>query len=174
MRKRAKFSCWRDNPARQDDFSTTIRGLVRGLMVPAKPASPVDGTQIRGVNDPVKVRKWALQSTSMPTLHGRSLPNLRLTAEGGMRKCSAGACPPLGSGWGVVESGVPIRCAKPQLRPALHAEGGMRKCSAGACRPVGSGWGVVESGVPIRCAKPQLRLSTGETGRIVDRWPKAE
>ena len=44
-------------------------------------------------------------------------------ADGGMRKCSAvedfarrGACPPLGSGWGVAESAVPIRCTKPQLR----------------------------------------------------------
>ena len=31
--------------------------------------------------------------------------------EGG--ECSAGACPPLGSGWGVAESAAPIRCAKP-------------------------------------------------------------
>ena len=36
-------------------------------------------------------------------------------ADGGMRKCSAGACPPLGLGWGVAESTVPIRCTKPQL-----------------------------------------------------------
>ena len=31
-------------------------------------------------------------------------------------QCSAGACPPLGSGWGVAESAVPTRCTKPQLR----------------------------------------------------------
>ena len=31
-------------------------------------------------------------------------------------RCSAGACPPQGSGWGVAESVVPIRCTKPQLR----------------------------------------------------------
>ncbi len=30
----------------------------------------------------------------------------------GRGKCSAGACPPLGSGWGVAESAAPIRCAK--------------------------------------------------------------
>ena len=65
----------------------------------------------------------ALQSTSMPALHRRNVPNCRLMAVGGMRKCSAvedfarrGACPPLGSGWGVAESAVPIRCTKPQLR----------------------------------------------------------
>ena len=58
----------------------------------------------------------ALQSTSMPALHGRNVPNCRPMADGGMRKCSAGACPPQGSGWGVAESAVPIRCTKPQLR----------------------------------------------------------
>ena len=57
----------------------------------------------------------ALQSTSMPGLHRRNVPNCRLLAEGGMRKCSAGACPPLGSGWGSAESTAPIRCTKPQL-----------------------------------------------------------
>ena len=35
---------------------------------------------------------------------------------GSQERCSAGACPPLGSGWGVAESAVPIRCTKPQLR----------------------------------------------------------
>ena len=72
---------------------------------------------------PVLVRKHvpdydpgcALQSTSMPALHRRNVPNCRPMADGGMRKCSAGACPPLGSGWGVAESAVPIRCTKPQL-----------------------------------------------------------
>ena len=65
----------------------------------------------------------ALQSTSMPALHRRNVPNCRPMADGGMRKCSAvedfarrGACPPLGSGWGVAESAAPIRCTKPQLR----------------------------------------------------------
>ena len=33
----------------------------------------------------------------------------------GRGECSAGACPPLGSGWGVAESAAPIRCTKPQL-----------------------------------------------------------
>ena len=53
------------------------------------------------------MREWALQSTSMPALHRRILPNCRPMAEGGMRKCSAvedfarrGACPPLGPGRG--------------------------------------------------------------------------
>ena len=57
----------------------------------------------------------ALQSTSMPALHGRNVPNCRPMADGGMRKCSAGACPPQGSGWGSAKSTVPIRCTKPQL-----------------------------------------------------------
>ena len=48
--------------------------------------------------------------------HGRNVPICRPMVDGGMRKCSAGACPPLGSGWGVAESAVPIRCTKPQLR----------------------------------------------------------
>ena len=56
-----------------------------------------------------------LQSTSMPALHRRNVPNCRPMADGEMRKCSAGACPPLGSEWGVAESTVPIRCTKPQL-----------------------------------------------------------
>ena len=34
----------------------------------------------------------------------------------GRGECSAGACPPLGSGWGVTEPAVPIRCTKPHLR----------------------------------------------------------
>ena len=57
---------------------------------------------------PVLVRKHvpdydpgcALQSTSMPALRRRNLPNCRPMADGGMRKCSAGACPPLGLGVG--------------------------------------------------------------------------
>ncbi len=46
----------------------------------------------------------------MPALHGRNVPNCRPMVDGGMRKCSAGACPPLGSGWGLAESAVPIHC----------------------------------------------------------------
>ena len=37
----------------------------------------------------------ALQSTSMPALHRRNVPNCRPMVDGGMRKCSAGACPQL-------------------------------------------------------------------------------
>ena len=62
------------------------------------------------------VRKCALQSPSIPALRRRNVPNCRPMVDGGMRKCSAGACPPQGSGWGVAESVVPIRCTKPQLR----------------------------------------------------------
>ena len=62
------------------------------------------------------VRKCALQSTSMPALPGRNVPNCRPTIDGGTRKCSAGACPPLGSEWGVAESTVPTRHTKSQLR----------------------------------------------------------
>ena len=52
----------------------------------------------------------------MPALHRRILPNCRPMVDGEMRKCSAGACPPLGSGWGAAEATMPIRCTKPQLR----------------------------------------------------------
>ena len=58
----------------------------------------------------------ALQSPSIPALRRRNVPNCRPMVDGGMRKCSAGACPPLGSGWGVAESAVQIRCTKPKLR----------------------------------------------------------
>ena len=68
----------------------------------------------------------ARQSTSMPALHRRILPNCSPMVHGGMKKCSAvedfarrGACPPLGSGWGVAETAAPIRCTKPQLRPFI-------------------------------------------------------
>ena len=62
------------------------------------------------------VRKFAPQSTSMPALPGRNVPNCRSMIDGGTRKCSAGACPPLGSEWGVAESTVPTRHTKSQLR----------------------------------------------------------
>ena len=59
----------------------------------------------------------------MPAFHRRNVPNCKPMVDGGMRKCSAvedfarrGACPPLGSGWGVAQSAVPIHCTKPQLR----------------------------------------------------------
>ena len=81
----------------------------------------------------------ALQSTSMPALHRRILPNCRPMVDGGMRKCSAGACPPLGSGWGVAESTVPIRHTKSQLRVftpwcagASRHERFVRKCAYAA------------------------------------------
>ena len=52
---------------------------------------------------------------------------------------AAGACPPLGSGWGVAESAVPIRCTKPQLRlfipwcaGASRHERLVRKCAYAA------------------------------------------
>ena len=62
------------------------------------------------------VRTFAPQSTSMPALPGRNVPNCRSMIDGGTRKCSAGACPPLGSEWGVAESTVPTRHTKSQLR----------------------------------------------------------
>ena len=55
--------------------------------------------------------------------HGRNVPNCRPMIDGGTRKCSAvedfarrGACPPLGSEWGVAESTVPTHHTKSQLR----------------------------------------------------------
>ena len=77
--------------------------------------SPLPTASIRPPTSSL-VRKCALQSTSMPALHRRNVPNCRPKVDGGMSKCSAGACPPLGSGWGVAESAVPIRWTKPQLR----------------------------------------------------------
>ena len=71
------------------------------------------------------VRESALQSTSMPALHRRNGPNCRPMVDGGMKKCSAGACPPLGSVWGVAESTMPIRRTKSQL-PLL-----IRWCTGG-------------------------------------------
>ena len=72
------------------------------------------------------VPKCALQSTSMPALHGRNLPNCRPIAESGLRKCSAGACPPQGSGWGVAESAVPRHNSGPSefvipAKAGIHA-----------------------------------------------------
>ena len=78
-----------------------------GLVVPASVGIPSHSSF---------VPKYALQSTSMPALHRRNVPNCRLTDDGGMRKCSAGACPPLGSGWDTAESAAPIRCTKSLLR----------------------------------------------------------
>ena len=77
--------------------------------------SPLPAASIRPPTSS-SVRKCALQSTSMPAFHGQNVPNCKPMVDGGMSKCSAGACPPLGSGWGVAESAVPIRCTKPQLR----------------------------------------------------------
>ena len=110
----------------------------------------------------------------VPALHRRNVPNCRPMAEGGKRKCSAGACPPLGSGWGMAETGAPIPSTKPQLplmtpwcagsppakRAELKTDGRCRKekCSAGARPPLGSGWGVAESTAVTRRTKPQLRL----------------
>ena len=123
----------------------------------------------------------ALQSTSMPALHRRNLPNCRPMADGGTRRCSAGACPPLESEWGVAESTVPTRHTKSQLRlfipwcehfqrPGLIfipwcAGAGMSDCYESMSR------------TPIRDVpsnQPRCRLSTGEACRIVDRWPMAE
>ena len=70
----------------------------------------------------------ALQSTSMPALHRRNVPNCRPLADGGMRKCSAGACPPQGSGCGSAESTAPIRCTKPQLPLFISWCAGMSDC----------------------------------------------
>ena len=85
------------------------------------------------------LRKRALQLTSMPALHRRIVPNCKPMADGGMRKCSAGACPPLGLGWGSAESTVPIRCTKPQLplfipwcAGASRHERFVRKCAYAA------------------------------------------
>ena len=75
------------------------------------------------------VRKCALQSTSMPALHGRNVPNCRPMSDGRMRKCSAGACPPLGSGSGVAESAVQNHNSRHSIR---H--------SSESWNPEGVGW----------------------------------
>ena len=68
----------------------------------------------------------ALQSTSMPALHRRNVPNCRPIAAGGMRKCSAvegfarrGACPPQGSGRGRIRRANSLYQA---TTPAFHRE----------------------------------------------------
>ncbi len=110
----------------------------------------------------------ALQSTSMPALHRRNVPNCRPMADGGMRECSAGACPPLGSGgaW----QNPPCQFAVPN-----HSSG---FSYLGVPAPAGmSDWYESMSRTPIRDVpsnQPRCRLSTGETCRIVDRWPRAE
>ena len=116
----------------------------------------------------------ALQSTSMPALHRRNVPDCRPMADGGMRKCSAvedfarrGACPPLGSGWGVAESAMPVRCTKRSGFSYLGvpAPAGMSDCYESMSR-------TTIQDVPSN--QPRCRLSTGETCRIVDRRPMAE
>ena len=108
----------------------------------------------------------ALQSPSMPALRRRNVPNCRPMVDGGMRKCSAvedfarrGACPPLGSGWGVAESTVPIRGTKPQLRlfiPWVPAPAGMGDWPA--CVPAPAGMGDCYESMPrtpIRGRNPE-------------------
>ena len=101
----------------QERLNATAPALVSPapqIVIPAKslPRTPIRGRNPEGRWEvrppPVLVRKHvpdydpgcALQSTSMPALHRRNVPNCRPMADGGMRKCSAGACPPLGLGVG--------------------------------------------------------------------------
>ena len=113
-----------------------------------------------------------LQSTSMPALHRRNVPNCRPVADGGMRKCSAGACPPQGSGWGAAESAVPILCTTPQFRLFIPwcagAPAGMSDCYK-TCPGLRSG---IDTCHPTRHSSEGWnpdRVGRGETTR---RWKK--
>ena len=71
----------------------------------------------------------------------------------GRGECSAGACPPLGSGWGVAESGVPIRRTKPQLQLFIPwCAGGSRH------ERLVRKWCYAASSMP-ECHRPPLRHS---------------
>ena len=72
---------------------------------------------------------------------------------GSQERCSAGACPPLGSGWGVAESAVPIRCPKPQLRLSYLRVPAPAACAIGtkACPGLRSG---INSGTGRRHQPP--------------------
>ena len=86
----------------------------------------------------------------MPALHRRNGPNCRPMVDGGMKKCSAGACPPLGSVWGVAESTMPIRRTKSQL-PLLIPW----------CAPAATGMSNWCENLPSN--QPRCRLSSRET-----------
>ncbi len=104
------------------------------------------------------VRKRALRSTSMPALHRRIMPNCRPMADGGMRECSAGACPPLGSGWGVAESAVPSHNSGfPYL--GVPAAAGMSDWYEDALKRLSS--------AP---ARPSIRHSREERAPYPDTW----
>ena len=72
------------------------------------------------------LRRRLVRDSRHPFVNPASHSSFRRRPESrgeGMGKCSAvedfarrGACPPLGSGWGVAESAVPIRRTKPQLQ----------------------------------------------------------
>ena len=91
---------------RPPQFVIPAKAGIPPIVIPAKAGIQRGGGEARP--PPVLVRKHvpdsdpgcALQSTSMTALHRRNLPNCRPMADGGMRKCSAGACPPLGLGVG--------------------------------------------------------------------------
>ena len=101
---------------RKPESRGEVRVVAMTLELSHQPMHPIFKPWCAGTSRHERLlRKCALQSTSMPALRRRNVPNCRPMADGGMRKCSAGACPPLGSGWGVAESAVPIRCTKPQF-----------------------------------------------------------
>ena len=142
------------------------------------------------------------QSTSMPALHGPRVANRRPMVDGGMRTCSAGACPPLRTGCGRVrppddEQNHPAPSHfHPLTRPSQghgHSRDLFRHSRAGgnprANAPRQNGdremrnhapfnlWYESMSRRPIRdtpANQPRCRLSTGQEWRIVDRWSMAE
>ena len=103
--------------------SKTSRG--EGLVPRQEPAGPLPRHWYESMSR-TPIPGCALQSTSMPPLHRRTVTNCRPMVHGGMSECSAvedfarrGACPLLGSGWGVAESTVPIQLYQ-ATTPAFH------------------------------------------------------
>ena len=86
-----------------------------------------------------------------------------------MRECSAGACPPLGSAWGVAES-APCQFAVPNHNSGFSYLGVPAPAGMGDCYESMSRTTIRD--VPSN--QPRCRLSTGETCRIVDEWAMAE
>ena len=74
----------------------------------------------------------ALQSTSMPALHGRNVPNCRPMADAGMRKYSAGVCP---QPWARRPPNDHQRRCRGDSRNALGGPATLHRPANSSCRP---------------------------------------
>ena len=111
-----QFSCFRvPAPAGMSDwYENALKRLS------SAPANPSIRHSREGGNPRTNIpRKNAKRDTTTYVHTGTPLRHSRPLISSFRRQpesCSAGACPPLRSGWGVAESDVPIRCTKPHLR----------------------------------------------------------